>query len=166
MKFRRPPARTAGRSVGTRTAESRGPDTSVPRADRTALLGFWGAVLSALITATVPPLLSGDEASRQPRPAVLTVEVIIVRSNSEGVWLYREPSTQSARRVGPFDGDAVDVVCQRREGEIVSEPNPAPGQPDQSPVWNRLSNGLWVPDLWTSLPKEPGGASPRGMPTC
>lgn len=136
------------------------------RDDRAALFSFWGLVISAVITATVPLIPSERGASPQRQPSNPTVETIIVHTDGKGAWLYREPSTKSAPLFHLLDGDSVDVVCQQRQGELVYAPNPVHGQPARWPVWNRLSNGLWVPDLWTSLPKVPGEAPPGDLPRC
>ena len=167
MRSLRPTARTPDRPVGMRVMTPGVPDMPVSRADRAALFSFWGAVVSALISATVLLLRGGDEASPKPRPAEPTVVVIIVHSGGEGVRFYREPSTKAAHRFGPlFDGDAVVVVCPRRAGETGDQPDLAPERLDQWPVWYQLPNGIWVPDLWTSLTTEPGEAHPRGLPKC
>lgn len=111
-------------------------------------------------------LVLNDRDGLPLRPADPTVGAVIVHTHAAGAWLYREPSTKSVPQFHLSDGEVVDVVCQRREGEIVYEPNPERGQPAQWPVWNRLSNGLWLPDLWTSLPKVPGDTPPGSLPRC
>lgn len=123
MRSLRPTARTPDRPGGMRVMTPGVPDMPVSRADRAALFSFWGAVISALIAATVLLLRGGDEASPKPRPAEPTVVVIIVHSGGEGVR-YREPSMKAAHRFGPlFDGDAVVVMCQRREDETGYQPD-------------------------------------------
>jgi virulence-associated protein VagC len=134
--------------------------------DRAALLGFWGVVISALITSLVQVVPSDRDSGPQLRPAEPAVGAVRVHVHGQGAWLYLEPSTQSISRFHLLDGQTVDVVCQRREAEIVDEPNPERGQLAQWPVWNRLLNGLWLPDRWTSLPKVPGDTPQGCLPTC
>jgi hypothetical protein len=62
--------------------------------------------------------------------------------------------------------DVVKVVCQERDGQPHSDQDPAPGQPANWPVWDKLTNGRWLPDLWTDLPKVPGDTPPNNLPSC
>jgi hypothetical protein len=132
---------------------------------RDALLGFWGLVISAVITASVPLVLNDRDSGLQLRPTEPMVTALTVQTHGEA-WLYLEPSTKSVALFHLLDGEDVDVVCQRREGEIVYDPNPQRGQLAQWPVWDRLLNGFWLPDLATSLPKVPGGTPPGCVPRC
>ncbi|WP_433136327.1 hypothetical protein ACQPZ8_29370 [Actinomadura nitritigenes] len=68
-------------------------------------------------------------------------------------------------KLRPFyrEGDTVEVVCQIRDGEPVVDPGE--GRPDYAvPVWDELSNGIWIPDLYTSLPGKRGPSRPAAFP--
>ena len=67
---------------------------------------------------------------------------------------------------GPAEGELVDIVCQVRNGQPLSEPAPDLGQPNNWPVWNKLKDGFFIPDLYTDLPKDPGPMPPYGLPVC
>ncbi|MEO3743471.1 hypothetical protein [Plantactinospora sp. B5E13] len=94
------------------------------------------------------------------------VTATVVNTGGDGVYTYAGPNTRSRYRDGYLDNDLVRVVCQERNGQLVADVDPAPGQPARWPVWNRLEDGRWIPDLWTNLPKEPGPDPPHGLPTC
>ncbi|WDZ87877.1 hypothetical protein [Micromonospora cathayae] len=108
------------------------------------------------------PVVPGGVA---PSPTRRYVEARIVNSGN-GVYTYRGPSTVSRYREGYLDGDVVRVVCQERDGQPHSDDDPVAGQPDNWPVWNRLVDGRWLPDVWTDLPKVPGDQPPHDLPRC
>jgi hypothetical protein len=150
-----------------------------------AVVGGVFAVVAALVpyadsgaprpTATAPTPAPGTTTTPPPsgpagvvRPTLRTgpyLEVRIVNSGT-GVATYRGPSTVSRYDDGFLDGDVVRVVCQDRDGEPHTDPDPVPGRPGRWPVWDRLLDGRWLPDLWTDLPKKPGDTPPYGLPNC
>jgi hypothetical protein len=72
-------------------------------------------------------------------------------------------------RVGDFpydEGRAVRVVCQNRHGALVVDEKPPPARQAPSTVWDRLDDGSWISDVYTTLPKQPGETPPLGLPTC
>ena len=99
-------------------------------------------------------------------PAVAPVYARIVHSGSDGVFTYPQPRRGSHYPDGYLDGTVVAVACQERHGETVRDRDPAPGQPSQWAVWDRLTTGRWIPDRWTDLPKEPGDTPPNNLPSC
>lgn len=149
-----------------------------------AVIGGAATVLAAIAAALIGLLASGSGGSPPPdRPLAQApdptggpagdatggpgVEAKVVNSGRSGVLLYGGPSTERRYRGdGRLDGDVIRVVCQERAGQPVSDVDPAPGQPKTWPVWNKLDNGRWIPDLWTDLPKQPGATPPYGLPTC
>ncbi|GAA0561223.1 helix-turn-helix protein [Saccharopolyspora erythraea NRRL 2338] len=80
-----------------------------------------------------------------------------------GVFRFRTPDVPGDTDKATYhEGTAVSIVCQARHRRVVSDPTT--GQ--SSPVWNRLSDGYWIPDLYTDLPKVTGEAPPLGIPLC
>jgi hypothetical protein len=43
---------------------------------------------------------------------------------------------------------------------------PYRGRQASSTVWDRLTVGDWISDIYTTLPKQPGDMPPLGLPTC
>lgn len=147
-----------------------------------AIIGAMGAIVAAVIstsggggdpgpTAVTPP----PAAATRPPPAApgrlgaspqRFVEATVINTGGIGVWKWDEPTNTSGKRYGPAEGEVVRVVCQRRDGQLITETDPAPGQPAQWPVWDRLEEGKWIPDLYTNLPKVPGPVPPEGLPNC
>jgi len=65
------------------------------------------------------------------------------------------------------EGTVIAVVCQERHGPIVYDPTGDNRRYRYRwPVWDRLTNGLWVSDLYTDLPKNPGDTPPDGVSRC
>ncbi|SDE27418.1 hypothetical protein [Glycomyces harbinensis] len=88
-----------------------------------------------------------------------------------GVLTFEEPSTDSPKGEAIPEGESVDIVCQIRDGEILSASTYADGS--DSPrydgdwgVWNKLDNGYWIPDLFVNTPKVPGDDPPEGIALC
>jgi hypothetical protein len=90
----------------------------------------------------------------------------IVNSGADGVYTYPQPRHGSHFPDGYMDGTVVGVVCQDRHGDAVRDRDPVPGQPSTWAVWDQLNTGRWIPDMWTSLPKNPGETPPNELPTC
>jgi transcriptional regulator with XRE-family HTH domain len=80
-----------------------------------------------------------------------------------GVFRFRTPDIPGDTDKATYhEGTAVSIVCQSRDRRQVSDPTSG----KSSPVWNRLSDGYWIPDLYTDLPKVSGEAPPLGIPVC
>ena len=60
----------------------------------------------------------------------------------------------------------VRVVCQNRHGALVVDRKPPPAQQAPSTVWDRLDDGSWISDVYTTMPKVPGDTPPLGLPVC
>ncbi len=104
--------------------------------------------------------------SAAPAASATPVWARIINSGTDGVYTYPQPGRGSHYPDGFLEGMVVGVVCQERHGEPVTDKDPAPGQPASWAVWDRLVNGRWIPDMWTTLPKTPGDTPPNGLPTC
>ncbi|WP_250028532.1 hypothetical protein [Paractinoplanes maris] len=134
----------------------------------------------AAVAAVVGTVIAGVALDRQgrgapqPQPQISAgattsappVWARIVNSGSDGVFTYPQAGRGAHFADGYLDGTVVGVVCQERHGESVTDKDPAPGQPSTWAVWDKLTNGRWIPDLWTTLPKNPGDTPPNGLPTC
>jgi hypothetical protein len=142
-------------------------------------LGVLGRIAAvATIVGTIVALLVAirpdgrHRATPQPSysvsasPAVVPVFARIVNSGADGVYTYPQPRRGAHYPDGYLDGTLVGVVCQKRDGENVQDRDPVPGQPSNWAVWDRLTTGRWIPDMWTDLPKVPGSAPPHGLPHC
>lgn len=80
-----------------------------------------------------------------------------------GVFRFRTPDIPGDTDKSTYlEHTAVAIVCQARHRRVVSDPTAG----TSSPVWNKLSDGYWIPDLYTDLPKVTGEAPPLGIPTC
>lgn len=125
------------------------------------------ATVLAILAFTWPPAKHDvplpPSSSPVSAPAVFTR---IVNAGTDGVFTYPEPRRGSHFPDGYLDGTVVGVVCQERHGDEVRDRDPAPGQPSAWAVWDRLTTGRWIPDLWTSLAKRPGETPPNNLPTC
>jgi hypothetical protein len=169
-----PPAQRAGRD-NTRIQNVRGSRITIGDAGP-GTLGKIAAV--ATILGTIIALLvalrpdARHRATPQPSypatvsPAATPVFTRIVNSGSDGVYTYPQPRRDARYPDGHLDGTLVQVVCQERDGESVQDRDPVAGQPERWPVWNRLTTGRWIPDMWTDLPKVPGPTPPYGLPRC
>jgi len=175
---KRGPAWKRGPSQTKLTPPSEPPVQDIP-ADKTssdevraARLGRNGAIIAASILAVSTVVASvvalKKDGSMLSSPPLIppTVMARIVNTGGVGVFYYSEPNIKSPRSRGPIEGDVVAVICQERNGEPLTDKNATPDQPSNWPVWNKVPDGRWFPDLWSDLPKSPGSTPPRGLPTC
>lgn len=75
------------------------------------------------------------------------------------------PDTNLGRINGPGEGDVVQIVCQVRDGRLVTDQLINDKQ-ESSKVWDRVTDGYYISDLYTDLPKVTGSKPPPGVPTC
>lgn len=181
------PASSGQPTKPTSAQEASGPpetDRTIPRrrdltpARATLLAGYVaaGAAVLAAVIGAIATYASNDEPSASsvtaaPKPPGLAApssgwRVRVINTDGPGVFKFEQPTNRSGKRYGPGEGELVDVQCQVRDGQPLSDPTPAPGQPSNWPVWNKLSDGLFIPDLYTDLPKDPGPTPPNGIPVC
>ena len=82
---------------------------------------------------------------------------------SSGMW-----RTSSYQTDGPGEDELVVVKCQVMNGQPMTDlDDPQPSQPPGWPVWDRLEDGRYIPDVWTDLPKDVAAKRPaNGLPTC
>ncbi|HEY2703200.1 MAG TPA: AfsR/SARP family transcriptional regulator [Candidatus Dormibacteraeota bacterium] len=126
-------------------------------------------------TGTPPPAPSPClHATPLPEPRELGpglgVAAVVAHScdaNSQGVWPRGGPA-RDAPRIPPALGETtpIRIVCQDLHGGLVIDNKLQAAPQPSSTVWDRLDDGTWVPDLYTSLPKRPGQVPPLGLPVC
>lgn len=145
-------------------AGARGHNTTIV----VAWIGFAGAV-----STTAVPLMPGVVTAIVNRGGGNGGEgghriVTIVHAPSGVTYAYRYPSMSSPRaksRPVYREGDTIEIVCQIRDGESVSLPGD--GRPNYAvKAWDRLPNGSWVPDIFTSLEGKRGDKLPSGVEQC
>lgn len=136
-----------------------------------------GATLVAALIGIAATFLSNDEppTSRMPTAAPAppglaappkAVFAKVINTGGIGVFKYEQPTNQSGKQFGPGEGELVEVLCQVRDGQSLTDPAPAPGQPNDWPVWNKMKDGFFIPDLYTDLPKDRGLTPPYGLSIC
>jgi hypothetical protein len=112
---------------------------------------------------------SHGHARRPEVASTMPVRLASVKHTlNKGLFSHVEPNTTSPR--GPVflkENDVIGVLCQERHGQGVSDPgNPKQGNKLSWPVWDKLSTGVWISDLYTDLPVTPGETTPPGIPRC
>jgi hypothetical protein len=80
------------------------------------------------------------------------------------VSVYQDPyETGRNSKIDAYEeGRALVVVCQERHGREVKDQTMG----TLSSVWDKLREGVWVPDLYADLPKVTGASPPLGIPVC
>ncbi|NEA24582.1 hypothetical protein [Actinomadura bangladeshensis] len=105
------------------------------------------------------------QRERNPPPHRVTS---ILHAPGGETYAYEYPSL-SSKRAEPRgiyrENETVEVVCQLRDGEPVS--NPGDGRPNYAvSAWDQLANGSWLPDIYTSLGHKRGPKPPPGIELC
>ena len=113
-----------------------------------ALVGIAAAVL--LFAAGV---LAGRWSAFPATPATLpsTTDATVANTAGLGVSTYAGPNRKSGKVAALSEGATIRVVCQDGAGERLTDV--VDGEQLTWPVWNRLDDGTWVPDLYTNLSK-------------
>jgi DNA-binding SARP family transcriptional activator len=170
----------AGDVATTRAAAAASPPTGLR--PRVALLVTAAAVVLGVSTVGVLRTSSGSSSPSAscpretpfPRPRSLGPGLGVVAhiahscdANSEGVWPRSAPAHDSPR-VPPAlgEGTLVHVVCQRRHGGLVVDDKLGYSPQPSSTVWDRLEDGTWVSDVYTTLPKQAAETPPLGLQVC
>jgi hypothetical protein len=82
-----------------------------------------------------------------------------------GVYFYPSLHNNLNKERGVDEGTKVRVICQERHGRRVTD-TPYNGRQTESTVWDKLSNGMFISDIYTQLPKVDGDTPPDGLPKC
>ena len=158
-----------------------------------ALLGVVGTIVAALIAAGVTVYVSNREddpvraaRTQLPQPGPTTgwrsgpaqqsdspppVETVVTNTWEEseqklvGVAFYPSPHHNGDRVRGVDEGTRVWVVCQERHGRLATDTKYHNRQ-TSSTVWDKLTNGYYISDIYTTLPKVSGDDPPLGIPRC
>lgn len=126
---------------------------------------------------SVSPPARNDAESAQPTPedsgqhssSGTARATTVSHTEGKGLYTHTQPRTDSSRGSPEHlpEGAVIYVECQERNGDSLSDPEGDPSRYSKPwPVWNRLTNGSWISDLYTDLPKKPGEAPPTGIPKC
>ncbi len=134
-----------------------------------------GAITTALVVQrplAVETLNPGGVQAPQPTlttPAPFVRQAEVRYTEGKGLNTFVGPGNTYPRG-NPWNLDerqVIAVVCQERNGQPVHDPlGDAKRYMEPWPVWDKLSNELWVSDLYTDLPKVPGDRPPDGIPRC
>jgi hypothetical protein len=131
-----------------------------------AWIGFAGALGGPLVTVVGPALWTHlmGQGGHVPHHRMTT----IVNAPNGITYAYQQPnlaSEHAKKRATYREGDTIEVVCQIRDGESISMPGD--GRPLYAvSVWDKLPNGSWVPDIFTSLEHKRGPKPPPGIELC
>lgn len=91
-----------------------------------------------------------------PRPALPTDAVALIarvaNTDGLGVDMYAGPSRAGGRVGALSEGADLHIVCQDGAGETITDR--VAGKRLVWPVWDRLVDGTWVPDIYTSTNKS------------
>ncbi|MGH3900383.1 MAG: hypothetical protein ACRDTA_19495 [Pseudonocardiaceae bacterium] len=133
-----------------------------------------GVVATALAWLQAAVEISGQEGVQISQPTVAApapfVRQATVRyTEGKGLNTFLGPGNTYPRGnpLNFAENQVIAVVCQDRNGQSVHDPTGDPNRyAEPWSVWNKLSNGLWVSDLYTDLPKVPGDTPPDKIPRC
>ncbi|GAB2928675.1 hypothetical protein GCM10027280_15160 [Micromonospora polyrhachis] len=124
-----------------------------------------GAVVAGGPTET-PKTDPGAAASTTPKsPVPKTWPAKIVNTYSEeqrrfrGVVAARSPYIPGRADRGYPEGTVIYVICQAHDGRLVADE--VSGRQLSSTIWNRTTDDVWVPDIYSDLPKGTGDLPPK-----
>lgn len=114
-------------------------------------LGYLAVGLILLAAGFASGFAVGRSTVREP---VVTAgsAATIAHTEGLGVTTYRGPDRASGMVSAISEGSSVQIICQVGNGEPISDK--VDGQVLTWPVWDRLGDGTWVPDIYTSTPKD------------
>lgn len=139
--------------------------------EKSSKRAFFGAIAAAVIAGVfgvAVALINSKPPVPAPNPGV---EVTVLNTWEEsvrqlvGVYFYPSPDNNQNRVNGVGEGARVRVVCQERHGREATD-TPYNGRQTKSTVWDKLSNGMFISDIYTDLPKVEGDTPPSGLPKC
>lgn len=111
-----------------------------------------GVVLLAAVLFSAGVLVGRTTAPRPPRSADAVAMIArVANTDGLGVDLYSGPSRKAGSVGAVAEGDDLAIVCQDGGGEPITDR--VGGRRLTWPVWDRLLDRTWVPDLYTSTSK-------------
>lgn len=134
---------------------------------RAALLIAAGVVLGTIGTLGVQHLTStaGASESCTPAPDLRPGAVAAHTTNTQGEGVYAYLAANGGCRTGFLtDGTSISVVCQVLGGKDITDTYRNAVR--DWAVWDKLSSGAFVPDLYTDLPKGRSAQLVDGLPAC
>ena len=91
-------------------------------------------------------------ATSTPVGAIAPTPAVVANTTNLGVMTYTGPS-RGERAPGTLpEGTRILVVCQVGDGEPLTDR--VGGRVLTWPVWDKLDDGRWVPDIYTNLSKD------------
>jgi len=133
-----------------------------------AVLVPWIAFQSQKVETLKPNEVQVPESSLAiPAPPVRQAEVRYTEGKGLNTFLGPGNTFPDGTPSNLDEGRVIAVVCQERNGQPIHDPLGDPNRYIEPwPVWDKLSSGLWVSDLYTDLPKIPGDTPPDGIARC
>jgi hypothetical protein len=148
----------------------------------------WIALLSGILVTSIAGVFQlmgrGNAAGGVPSPASVSPTapttsqqdgepgvVALIKNTWDGtkfigVARYPSPASNAGRDDGPGEGASIRVICQVGNGRLVTETEHYRDRPMSSTVWDRLSDGTYISDLYTSLGAATGGQLSPHVPKC
>ena len=141
------------------------------RQHRTAgriLAGIAAIGVVATVAAALGAFTSDGDEQRPAAPDPKTWSAKVTNTWSEskntylGTYSYRSPFGSERAGEGYGEGTSVQIECQERNGREISDPSSG----TISTVWDKTTDGVYISDLYTDLPKASGDTPPDGIPAC
>lgn len=132
-----------------------------------AVVAVVSAATSAAVTvtATKTPQNAGVQNDCTPQADLRPHQVVAHVANTQGQGVYARLSPHVGCHTGFLpERDNVTVACQDLHGPVITDFYD--GTIRHWPVWDKLSSGAYVPDLYLDLPKQPQPALVDGIPAC
>lgn len=107
---------------------------------------------AAVAVAAVAGFALGRATAPTTPGAIAPTPAVVANTTNLGVMTYTGPN-RSERAPGTLpEGTRILVVCQVGDGEPLTDR--VNGQVLTWPVWDKLDDGRWVPDIYTNLGKN------------
>jgi len=104
----------------------------------------------------------GPTMSKSPTPKTWAAKIVNTYSEEQrrfrGVVAARSPYVPGRADRGYPEGTVIYVICQVHDGRLVTDE--VSGQKLSSTVWNKTTDDVWIPDIYSDLPKGSGDLPP------
>ena len=99
---------------------------------------------------------AGPTMSRSPVPKTWAAKIVNTYSEEQrrfrGVVAARSPYVPGRADRGYPEGAVIYVICQVHDGRLVTDE--VSGQKLSSTTWNKTTDDVWVPDIYSDLPED------------